>query len=1209
MATISGNSSNNTLVGTDQDDVINGLAGNDLIQGLAGNDIIDGGTDIDTADYREKTLGITVTLSGSTDAIVTVGGIAEDTLRRVENIYGGSGDDFITGDALANTFRGGLGADILDGGAGVDTADYSDKTQSVVVTLNGASDSIVAVGGSAEDTLRNIENVIGGSAGDTLTGDSLNNSFQGGEGADIIDGGSGSDTADFREKTTSVVVSLNGAADATVFVGGVAEDTLRNVENLVGGSAGDILIGDDLNNKLSGARGNDLLRGGLGADILDGGEDIDTADYSDKNASVSVTLNGSSIATVTVGGVAEDSILKIENVIGGSGDDAITGDALANTFRGGLGADILDGGAGIDTADYSDKSQSVVLTLSGASNALVTVNGSAEDTLRNIENIIGGSADDTLTGDSLNNSFQGGAGADTIDGGSGSDTADYRDKSGPMTTILNGANASSTVFVGGVAEDSIRNIENILAGSGDDSLTGDALANTLDGGAGNDTVDYSGRTGSVLVTLNGGTDARVTIGGSLEDTLRNVENIIGGSGSDTIIGDALVNVLTGGGGGDILKGGLGSDILDGGIGSDTADFSDKTASVVVALNGSNNAVATVGGVAEDTLRNIENIFGGAGADTLTGDGLANILRGGGAADLLDGGAGVDTADYREKTVSVVATLNGAADAVVKIGGVNEDTIRNIENISGGSAGDTLTGDASVNVLLGNDGADFLTGGLGADVLDGGAGLDSADFREKTEAILVTLNGAANARVSVGGVLEDTLRNVENIFSGSGADTLIGDGQANLFRGGLGQDVIDGGAGSDTADYREKSLSVAVTLNGATDAVVTVGGVAEDTIRNVENVFGGLGADTLIGDASANSLSGGNGGDVLQGGFGADILDGGAGSDLADYSDKSNSVVVTLGGASSVNVSVGGVIEDSIRNIEKIFGGSAADTLIGDALANTFRGGGGADLMDGGAGADIADYREKTSGIAVTLTGSVDATVTVGGVSEDTIRNIESVLGGSGHDVLTGDTFANTLSGNDGRDLLTGGGGADILDGGAGVDTASYRDKAASVVLTLNGAANATATIGGVAEDTVRNIENVLGGTGDDRLTGDAAANLLSGGGGNDVLDGGAGSDTFQFDFALDSSSNVDTILNFSTGDKIALASSVFSALSTGALSNAQFFSGAGANAAQDSDDRIIYDSSSGALYYDADGLGGGSAVQFAVIDMHPVLSSGDFLVV
>ena len=903
----------------------------------------------------------------------------------------------------------------------------------------------------------------------------------------------------------------------------------------------------------------------------------------------------------------KNSILKIENVVGGSGDDFITGDALANTFRGGLGADILDGGAGVDTADYSDKTQSVVLTLNGAADTVVAVGGSAEDTLRNIENVIGGSAGDFLTGDGLANSFQGGGGADVIDGGGGSDTADYRDQSGPMTVALNGANAS-TVFVGGVAEDSIRNIENILAGSGDDSLIGDTLANTLDGGAGNDTVNYSGRTTSIVVTLNGGTNAGVSIGGVLEDTLRNVENIIGGSGSDTIIGDASANRLTGGAGGDILKGGLGADFLDGGIGSDTADFSDKSSSVAVTLDGSNDAVAAVGGVAEDVIRNIENVFGGTGADLFTGDELANLIRGGAGADILDGGGGADTVDYRDKTLAVVATLNGAADAIVRIGGVNEDTIRNFENLLGGSAGDTLTGDNLANFLSGNDGADFLAGGLGADVLDGGAGINSADFREKSGAISVTLNGAANAQVMVGGIAEDTLRNVENIFSGSGADTLIGDGLSNLFRGGLGQDFIDGGAGSDTADYREKSSAVVVTLTGATDAVVRVGGVAEDIIRNVENVFGGTGSDTLIGDASANSLSGGDGSDILQGGIGADNLDGGAGADLADYRDKTNSVVVTLGGTSNVGVSVGEVIEDTIRNIEKVFGGSAADTLVGDNLANTFRGGGGADLIDGGAGVDIADYQEKTAAVVVTLAGSTDATVRVGGVAEDTIRNIESIFGGSGDDILTGDASVNTLSGNSGRDVLTGGGGADVLDGGAGVDTASYRDKSASVVLTLNGATNATVTVGGVAEDTLRNVENVLGGLGNDRLTGDAAANLLSGGGGNDILDGGSGSDTFQFDFALDPASNVDTILNFSAGDKISLDRFVFDALLPGALSNAEFFSASGATAAQDSDDRIIYDSDSGALYYDADGVGGVSAVQFAMIDMQPTLSTADFLV-
>src|SRR5262245_29313972 len=170
MATISGTSGNDHLIGTDQDDNISGLAGDDLLQGLGRLDIIAGGSGIDTVDYREKTVGIAVTLNGATDATVTVGGVAEDTIRQIENVYGGSGDDVITGDGGANIFLGGIGNDSLDGGSGSDTALYSDKTTSVVVALNGAIAATVFVDGTAEDTLTNIENVTGGSGDDVLTG-------------------------------------------------------------------------------------------------------------------------------------------------------------------------------------------------------------------------------------------------------------------------------------------------------------------------------------------------------------------------------------------------------------------------------------------------------------------------------------------------------------------------------------------------------------------------------------------------------------------------------------------------------------------------------------------------------------------------------------------------------------------------------------------------------------------------------------------------------------------------------------------------------------------------------------------------------------------------------------------------------------------------------------------------------------------------------
>ncbi|MDX0112250.1 calcium-binding protein [Sinorhizobium meliloti] len=1071
MAVINGTAGNNVLIGTNLDDVISGFGGDDLIQGLGGADVINGGAGVDTVDYSEKTTSVVVTLTGATAATVFVNGVAEDTLSNIENVYGGSGNDTITGDAQNNLFRGGGGNDVLDGGTGNDTADYTDKTQSVVVTLAGATPATVFVNGIAEDTISNFENVYGGSGNDILTGDDRSNilrgeagndilnggadddSLSGGVGNDTADGGTGVDTFDLREKTSSVVVQLNGANAATVFVGGVAEDTIRNVENIVGGTADDTLSGDAAANKLSGARGNDWFRGGGGADTLDGGEDSDTADYSDKAAAIAVALNGGNPVTVTVGGIAEDLVAKIENIVGGSGGDRIIGDAAANTFRGGLGADVLDGGAGSDTADFSDKTQSVVLALNGAADAVAAVGGTAEDTVRNIENVIGGSGNDQFTGDAAANTFRGGFGADLLDGGAGSDTADYSDKTAPLVVTLAGSNPA-TVFVGGVAEDILRNIENVIGGSGNDLFAGDGLQNVFDGGAGNDTVDYSASAKGIAVTLNGANDAKVIVGNAVEDTLRNIENVTGSAIADVLTGDSQANVLLGGGGGDILKGGGGQDTIDGGAGSDTADFSDKTGGVVLTLAGAAGAIATVGGVAEDTVRNIENIFSGAGADVLTGDAGNNTIRGGAGADSLDGGAGADTADYRDKTQSVVVTLDGATPVAVKVAGVIEDTIRNFENIAGGSAADTLTGDSLANILIGNDGADTLKGGLGNDVLDGGNGIDTADYLEKTDAITVTLNGAANATVLVRGVSEDIIRGVENILSGAGDDTLVGDAASNMFRGALGADFIDGGAGVDTADYREKTASVEVALLGASDSFVFVGGVAEDTIRNIENVFGGKGNDTL-----------------------------------------------------------------------------------------------------------------------------------------------------------TGDDFANTLNGNDGKDLLTGGGGADILDGGAASDTASYRDKTASVSVTLDGATYTTVTVGGVAEDTIRNVENIWGGTGNDSLSGDANANLLSGGGGSDTLLGGAGADIFQFDFAL-GAGNVDTVLDFTAGDRLFLSKSIFTTLSGGTLAATQFYAAADATAAQNANQKIIYDTTSGALYYDADGsLSGHTAVQFAVLSTHPGLTAGDFVLV
>jgi Ca2+-binding RTX toxin-like protein len=1255
------------------DDRIETNAGNDAVTVTGGRDVVAMGDGIDTltVDWSliNRTFGSGGPFTGSLETGYSGAVFGDDSryFNRVDFsgvehfvLRAGGANDTLIGAGGNDVLKGGGGNDVLDGGAGIDTADYSDKTTSVAVALNGAVAASVTVGGVAEDTVRNIENLIGGSGDDVLTGDSLANRLEGGAGddvlkgggdADVLDGGIGIDTADYSDKTTSVTVTLNGAAATSVKVNGVVEDTVRNIENLIGGTGDDVLTGDSLANRLEGGAGDDILTGGGGKDVLDGGAGIDTADYSDKTTSVVIALSGATPVSVKVNGVTEDTISNIENLIGGAGDDTLTGDRNANFFRGGLGADVLNGGAGIDTADYSDKTASVIVTLNDATATDVTVGGIVEDSIRNIENVIGGSGNDVLTGDSLANRLEGGAGddiltggggKDVLDGGIGIDTADYSDKTASVAVTLNGA-AATSVKVNGVVEDTLSNIENLIGGSGNDVLTGDSLANRLEGGAGDDiltggggkdvldggtgidTADYSDKTTSVVVVLSGATSVSVKVNGVNEDTIRNIENLIGGSGNDTLTGDQNAN---------FFRGGLGADVLNGGAGIDTADYSDKAESVAVTLNGATASSVMVGGLVEDSIRNIENVIGGAGNDVLAGDSLVNrleggagndVLRGGGGADVLDGGTGIDTADYSDRTNSVVATLAGATPVVVTVKGVAEDTLSNIENLIGGSGNDVLTGDSLANRLEGGAGDDILTGGGGKDVLDGGAGIDTADYSDKTTSVAVALSGATPVSVKVNGVAEDTISNIENLIGGSGNDTLTGDQNANFFRGGLGADVLNGGAGIDTADYSDKTASVAVTLNAATATDVTVAGIVEDSIRNIENLIGGSGNDVLMGDSQANRLEGGTGDDLLRGGGGADVLDGGAGIDTADYGDRANSVVVTLAGGAQSVVKVKGINEDTIRNIESLIGGSGNDTFTGDGLANRLaggagddmlKGGGGADVLDGGAGIDTANYADKTASVVVALTGAAVASVTVDGVIEDTISNIENLIGGSGDDVLTGDSLANRLEGGAGDDVLTGGGGKDVLDGGAGIDTASYSDKTASIVVTLNGATTAVVKVNGVTEDTIRNIENVTGGFGNDVLTGDSMGNrleggagndVLKGGGGADVLHGGAGADTFVFNTALQPSA-VDAILDFTTGiDRIALDDAIFTAFAGQSMVGSAAFHIGGA--AQDADDHLIYDSASGTLMYDADGTGAGTAQAFAILSAGLSLTEHDFLIV
>ena len=191
---------------------------------------------------------------------------------------------------------------------------------------------------------------------------------------------------------------------------------------------------------------------------------------------------------------------------------------------------------------------------------------------------------------------------------------------------------------------------------------------------------------------------------------------------------------------------------------------------------------------------------------------------------------------------------------------------------------------------------------------------------------------------------------------------------------------------------------------------------------------------------------------------------------------------------------------------------------------------------------------------------------------------DRIFGRQGDDRLEGASGNDRLFGESGNDTAIGGSGNDRLDGGVGDDRLS----------------------GGSGRDLLR------GRSGDDRLDGGAGRDTLNGGLGDDTLIGGSGADAFRFNTAL-SSSNIDTIRNYNaSSDTIELDNSVFTGLPTGVLSADAFQIG---TAAVDATDRIIYDDTTGALYFDADGSGAAAQIQFATIQGSPTLTRFDFLVI
>ncbi|MDW9806521.1 calcium-binding protein [Sinorhizobium meliloti] len=454
-------------------------------------------------------------------------------------------------------------------------------------------------------------------------------------------------------------------------------------------------------------------------------------------------------------------------------------------------------------------------------------------------------------------------------------------------------------------------------------------------------------------------------------------------------------------------------------------------------------------------------------------------------------------------------------------------------------------------------------------------------------------------------------------------------------------------------------SIQVLLNNGTTLVQTISGLslsleifndaaaAFDSDRleswllsGDDTINGSAGDDDISGHRGNDVLNGNGGNDTLTGGDGDDTYDGGAGFDTLTFQDAYNASTAFRG--INLNAATGTVTDqfgfsETFQNFEEYRGTQFADTMTGSSIDETFMGLGGRDTINGGTGVDTVRYDRDfqvgaTKGVTVNLTTGV-AIDSFG--SQDALSAIENVRGTSFKDSITGNSVANFLRGFSGADTLDGKGGADTMRGGAG-DDSYYVDNAGDIVDESldSGAGNdwvrsgvsfslaSSATVKGSVERLTLLGSSAIDGTGNalsNTLSGNNAANTLDGAAGNDFINGflgndtligSAGQDAFIFNTALNASSNVDTIVDFVVADDtIRLEDAIFTSIvGTGALTAAQFASNTTGLAA-DADDRVIYESDTGKLFYDSDGNGGGGAVHFATLSANIAITAGDFLII
>ena len=790
-------------------------------------------------------------------AVAVAGGTPTVANTSLVQVFGLGGNDVLTmneasGALPAANLFGGIGNDTLTGGSGADKL----FGQSGNDTLLGKGGKDLLFGGSGNDTL------VGGDGDDQMFGESGDDRlvWNPGDDSDLFEGGAGIDTAEVNGGGGAEVftVTANGTRvridrlDPAPFA--IDAGTLENVVvNMNGGddqfsATGNIAALVKLT--VDGGAGNDTIGGGNGADLLLGGDGNDTIDGN----------QGNDVALM------------------GAGDDRFI-------WNPGDGSDVIEGQAGSDTMQFDGSN--------ATENFQLSANGGRLLFTRDVGNIVM----DTDDVETVELNALGGADRITVNDLSGTDVRDVRIDLAALggvadaqadTVVVAGTNAgdklsftfaeATAVLQGLTAKVHVKGAEaaldrlqlNLL--DGDDvldasGLPAGALPLLADGGAGNDAL-----TGSAAADeLQGGEGHDALRGAGGTDTLRGGlgnDLLVGGDGDDAMFGDEGDDRL-------VWNPGDDSDLFEGGAGTDTAEINggggaevfSLTANgervrfdritpapfsvdagtmenVVVNMNGGDDQFSATGNIAALVKLTVD---GGAGNDTIGGGNGADLLLGGDGNDTIDGNQGND-----------VALMGAGDDRFIWNPGDGSDVIE------GQAGSDTMQFDGSNATenfqLSANGGRLLFTRDVGNIVMD----------TDDVETVELNALGGAD-RITVNDLSGTDVTRVAIDLAGTLGGT-TGDGLAD-------QVVVNGSAAGDV-----------VTIGVENGAVVVRGLAAEVVISHFDAaldklVFNGLaGADVVIAsglpaEAVQLALNGGDGNDVLFGGAGHDILDGGAGHDL------------------------------------------------------------------------------------------------------------------------------------------------------------------------------------------------------------------------------------------------------------------------------------------------------------------------------------------